>query len=69
MNEFRVIWNGTWEDPEFRDNTDYRGLLRPEEQTEGLDEGLMDGMRASSIVSDRMSRSNPPEIEEEKGSK
>lgn len=56
MNEFSVIWSGTWEDPEWRHNKEYRGLLTPDEKIEDdadkkdkLDDDIMDGMRASTL--------------------
>lgn len=57
MNEFRIIWLGTWEDPEFKHNEAYKGLLRPEEKTSiVMDDDLLDGMHASGIKSSSASQ-------------
>lgn len=47
MTELRVLWNGTFEDPEYKDNEEYQKVA-VEKGTDSMDSsGLMDGIRAS----------------------
>lgn len=47
MTELRVIWNGTFEDPEYKDNEEYQKVA-VEKGTDSMDNsGLMEGIRAS----------------------